>query len=341
MEGASERRRANWARLRQGNPRGDRRPYVLHLANLYASPADEHGIATFAEAVAEGSQGLVRVKFVNSWASDADRHEERSLILDVARGRADLGWAGTRVFGTLGVRSLDPLQAPFLIDTYERQRQVCSTEIPAEMLERLEQLGLVGLAVLPGALRKPFGLRSPFISPNHFAGAVVRTHESTVGDAAFRALGATPVLLSAKEMRRAVSVGVDGMDLHASAVAGWGYTGHLTWNVNLWPRMLAIVANRNLFSRLGDDLQQLLRGAASRSAVQATLGMIDQERLDRESLPADIVVYESTDDDKRELRARVEPVYRDLRSDPEARGFVARLETILESAQSDPAGEPK
>ena len=306
---------------------------------MYASPASDRGVALFADAVDRGSEGAVRVGFVNSWTSDADRHEEQTLILDVARGCADLGWAGARVFGKLGVRSLDALQAPFLIDSYERQLCVCSTELPDEMLEPLAHLGLVGLAVLPGALRKPFGLRRQFTAPSDYVGAVVRTHESTVGDATFRALGATPVALSAKELRRPDSAGVDGMDLHASAVGGWGYSGHLTWNVNLWPRMLALVANRRVFSRLGGDLQQLLRAAAGRSAQQLTLELIDQERLDRESLPARIKVVESIEDELREFRETVEPVYHDLRSDPETRDFLARLEATLAGVGVDETGK--
>ena len=83
---------------------------------------------------------------------------------------ADLGWAGTRAFGCLGVRSLDPLQTPFLLEDYSVLDAVCRDDVTAEMLEPLTRLGLIGLVVLPGAQRKPFAFTRRLLGPRDYEG---------------------------------------------------------------------------------------------------------------------------------------------------------------------------
>ena len=46
-------------------------------------------------------------------------HGTRLLIHAVASGKADLGWAGARIFDAVGIRDFNPLQAPMLVDSYE------------------------------------------------------------------------------------------------------------------------------------------------------------------------------------------------------------------------------
>ncbi len=306
---------------------------VLHLANAYSRSDDPPEIFWFAEAVAEASSGSVRINVVSSWTSKKDRHEESSLIRDVQRGKVDLGWAGARVFGALGVRSLDSLQMPFLITDYASQVAVCMSDAPREMLEPLERIGLVGLVILPGALRKPFGFSRPLVNADDYAGRVIRTHESIVGERTFRLLGATPVLLSAFELATSGLGLVDGMELHAEAIAGWGYSGSVTWNANIWPRILTIVANKRVFERLGSDERALLREAAGRVSTRATAALADQEDRDRATCPPTVQIAIASASDLAELRDRVEPIYRELQSHAESRDHLRRLQQVITSSQ--------
>src|SRR5512132_2438310 len=95
---------------------GPDEPKVLVLANndgvnLDGAPA----VQRFVDQVREISHGRLTVRVESSWAGGTT---ETSVVKDVAAGKADLGWAGTRAFDLLGVDSFRPLHAPFLVDSY-------------------------------------------------------------------------------------------------------------------------------------------------------------------------------------------------------------------------------
>ena len=97
-----------------------------------------------------------------------------------------------------GVRGLRALHAPLLIDSYPLQERVLKSELVDEMLAELRPLGLVGIGILPGAIRHPIGLRHRLAAPDAFSGLTIGVQQSRVADAVMRALGARPVRLPAE-----------------------------------------------------------------------------------------------------------------------------------------------
>jgi len=266
---------------------------------------------------------------------DGDRDEERTLLTDLAAGLADLGWVGTRAVGaTFGLRALDPLEAPFLFDNAESVSRALTIEVSAELASLVESSSVVGLAVLPGAMRRPFGLTRSLVRVSDWRGAVVRTHASLVGDKTFRALGAEPVLRHAGELRRPRPAGFDGMDLHADAIAQWGYAGYFTWNVPLWPRTVLLVANRRSLDRLGHELRSVVNQAAESMRTWVASGMRRADEHERRAVPTQTQIVLATPDELAELRRAVEPVYDDLRHDRIAA-------VVLDQLESTTASEPQ
>ena len=322
--------------LRRRVRRTSGRPLVLRLANMYLTRANVPEIEWFAADVLESSGGAVRIKIVDGWTHRRDRDEEASVVAALSRGTVDLGWVGARVFGTLGVTALDPLQAPLLFRDYSAEAAVSAGDLLAGVLEPLGGIGLSGLAVVPGEMRKPFGLTRPLVTHEDYAGAIIRTHASAVATATFRALGATPVVLSAAEMAALAPGRVDGMDLHVEAIRGWGLEGHLTFDINLWPRFTVLMASSKVFSRLGDAEQRLLRDAAQRASTKGREALARHESSDRAARPPGVEIIRASDRDIAELRERVEPVYDGLRRDPEAGGVLRELEAILSATRPAP-----
>lgn len=68
-------------------------------------------------------------------------------------GRAQLGWAGTRAWDSVGVRSFDALNAPFLVDSYAFEGDVLRGPAAKEMLAGASGAGVQPVALLPGPLR--------------------------------------------------------------------------------------------------------------------------------------------------------------------------------------------
>lgn len=315
--------RAVWA-MRSVRP--GRRPLVLRFANAQGSQLPE--LRMFAEELDRASAGAVQVRFVDSWTTADNAREETATIAAVGRGQADLGWAGTRAFGCLGVRSLDPLQTPFLLEEYPVLEAVCRDEVAREMLEPLKRLGLLGLVVLPGARRKPFAFTRRLLGPRDYGGAKLRIHESLVADATYRALGAESVTLSVKQMAARPDAMIDGLDIQTEALAGWRLRGSITFNVNLWPRTIALVAGRKTYEWLGAAEREMLHQAAAATLARALDRLADQERRDHEALPPGVTAIYASDDELAALRKRVEPVREALRAHPETGRFLERLETL-------------
>jgi TRAP-type C4-dicarboxylate transport system substrate-binding protein len=315
--------RTVWARRSLGFRRG---PLVLRFANPYRSRPPE--LEWFSEDVDRVSAGALRISFVDSWTTADNRHEETATVAAVIRNHADLAWAGTRAFGCFGVRSLDPLQTPFLLEDYAVLDAVCRDHVISAMLEPLTRLGLVGLVVLPGAQRKPFAFTRRLLGPDDYEGAKMRTHESLVAASTYHAVGAEAVTLSARQMASGPEALIDGLDIQTEALAGWRLRGSITFNVNLWPRTLALVASQTTYEWLEAAEREILQVAAEATLRRALSRLADQERRDQEALPPSVTPIYAHDDDVIALRERVEPVREELRRNPKTRHVLERLEVL-------------
>src|SRR4029453_1554243 len=117
---------------------------------------------------------------------------ELQVVDAVRAGTVDLGWVGTRVFDTFGLRSFQALTGPMLIDSHAVQRAVFDHGIPNRMLAALGDPSLVGLAVLAGGLRKPIAVNGPLLEPADWRGITFQALPSEGHTYAVRALDATP-----------------------------------------------------------------------------------------------------------------------------------------------------
>src|SRR5207244_9019852 len=88
---------------------------------------------------------------------------------DLGAGKADLGAAGSEAWASVGVNSFRALNTPLLINSYALQDRVLRGPMIGQMLQGLRPLGLVGIGVLPGPLRKPLGISRPLLKPSDYA----------------------------------------------------------------------------------------------------------------------------------------------------------------------------
>jgi TRAP-type C4-dicarboxylate transport system substrate-binding protein len=113
------------------------------------------------------------------------------------------------------------------------------------MLAGTDELGLVGLAVLPTDLRKPLGVTRPVVRARDYRGGRMGVGE--VAKATVTALGATPVSTIPGGPLR----GLDGLDLDLGEIKVNGYDQQataLTANVTLRP--VTVVINGKVFESL-------------------------------------------------------------------------------------------
>lgn len=298
------------------------RPVVLTLASEddpQLTPASE-----FAEAVERLSEGSMRIQVVPAGRSKEIDYE-RGVVEDVRKGKSDLGIVGVRVWDTLGVSSFEALLAPLLVDSLELERRVLDRPEADRMLDGVEQAGVTGVALLPGPLRRPFGITRALRGPEDYRDATIGIRPGGVARDALQALGAT-----AEARPPGVLDGLDGLEIDPATIAYNDYDRHaLTANVVLWPKPFSIVMNRTAFSALPTERRELLR-RAGREARAAGL-----RRVARHEAAAVVELcgrggsslVTATPKDLTALRAAVQPVYRRLERDLDARRLIHWIET--------------
>jgi TRAP-type C4-dicarboxylate transport system substrate-binding protein len=300
------------------------KPRVLTMADA-GGGSDE--LAGFVKEVARLSGETIRIEFKSRWRQGQVDYEN-GLINDVRAGKADLGWAGSRAWDSVGVMSLRALHAPLLIDSYAVQERVVQSPLVGEMLAGLEPIGLVGLGVLPGPLRKPLGISKPLVAPANYTGLRIGVQQSLVADETMRALGAKPVRFPALG---AIS-GLDGIEQQIGSIDGNRYDRigkHLTANVNLWPRPLVIFIGREVFDSLSQDQQRVLRQAVANVIPAQTTYQRRGEREAAGNLCRRGLEFETASpDDLAALQTAVQPVYDTLARDPQTRRLLAAIAAI-------------
>lgn len=308
------------------------KPVVLTLAD---GEGDTSNAQPFADAVSSLSHGSLQIKVEGDWRP-SDPSYEADLIKDVQAGKADLGVAASRAFDTAGIDSFQALQAPFLIDNYPLEQKVMDSAIPGSMLQELRPHGLVGLAVLPGPLRRPFGFTRPLAAVSSYRGARIGMGPSAVDAGIFRALGAIPVTLQ-RSNAVPVLAGLTGIVNSATAIdSGFDVPGAtLTGNVVFEPRPFVLFMNQHASGSLTASQRDVLYRAAAQARAAAIYQGNDVASV------ADLCrrgtkVVSVSPADLAGVRAAVQPVYRMLEANSATRVFIDEIIAIRQAVGGAP-----
>jgi TRAP-type C4-dicarboxylate transport system substrate-binding protein len=288
------------------------------------------GAPEFAEAVERLSEGSMRIEFMPAGRS-VEVEFEKGVVEDIRSGKAQLGIGDARVWDTIGVKSFQALLAPFLVDSLELERRVLESPLAARMLEGVEQAGVVGIALLPGPVRSPFGLSHPLLGPDDYRGATIGVRPGGLMRTALRALGA-----GAKVYVPGVLSGLDGAESNPKAIDYNSWEGALTINVVLWPKPYTIFMNRDAFDALTSEQQEILRDAG-REAIAPELEELvsdSAEALSDACARGALTLVSASAADRAALREAVQPVYEELESDPETKELIG---DITEMRSAEPA----
>jgi TRAP-type C4-dicarboxylate transport system substrate-binding protein len=296
----------------------EQKPVVLKLASI--TEDIQPPLKEFADQVARRSDGTMRIQF-KPWRP-GDPNAERGTIEDVKAGKVDMAWVGARVFDTLDVTSFQGLLAPLLVDSYELEGQVFEGGIPTSMLEGVDELGVVGIGVLPGQMRRLLGVSHPFLEPSDFEGQVIGGAKNDLSVRTFQALGATLGALPAGGSLE----GLDATEQHLGAIWDNRYNKNAKYvgaNVNFWPRPLVIFMGNEAFESLTETQQAVLHEAATAAVPGALVGArAEDDEAALELCRRGLTFAVASGSQLGELRRALEPVYAELTADPETKSHI-------------------
>jgi len=322
-----------------GGPAGG--PVVLRMASTPSGPSDAPPVADFIRRVGVLSGGSVQIQVINQWG-DYVPGAEAQVVRAVGTGQVDLGWAGSRVFDTMGVPGFGALSAPMLIDSYPLENAVLNSSLPSRMLAGLSRLHVTGLAVLGDVLRHPIAVRRPLLAPVGWLGLSIGTYRSGVQEQAIRALGAGPVVAFGPYRTHDLARGtIQGFELDVQRYVHLGLVAsarYVTANVALWPQFDVLFANPARLASLTAQqrawLEQAAAGAA-RTSVPLVAGQNGPSIKQACAMGARFAT--ATPADLAALRQSLAVVYQNLETDPQANAFLRQIQQLKKSTPSGAA----
>lgn len=264
-------------------------------------------IEHLAERVGELSEGSIVVEPVwQAVGTDQPRPDwDQQVARLVVSGDLDGALVPARAWDTEGVTAFRPLQAPFVVDSHELLAEVVSGDLADRMLAGLEGSGVVGLAILPEGVRRPFSFGTPLLGPDDYDGATLRVPTSATSAALFAELGA---VVDDDPVDREQHDGVEsGFVLRPGGVA--------TGNVTLYPKANVLVLHEETMTGLDEEAREILAQAAADTLVWAVDSFPDEGSLADEFCEAGGVIVHAADSDVHALRAAAAPVVEDIRAD--------------------------
>jgi len=280
---------------------------TLRLAHVVNEQDGFHAAAVkFKELVAERSDGKITVEiFPNATLGD-----ERTLLEGMQIGTVDMGVITNGPVSNF-LEEMAVFELPFLFPSPEAAYKVLDGEIGQELLDRLSEVNLKGLAYAERGFRNLTNSKRPVNSPADLSGLRVRVMENPVYIDSFRQLGADAIPMAWTEALTAMQQGtIDGQENPVGVVYSFKLNETQT-NMTMTRHTYApalFVMGMPKWSELSGETQEIVRQAAQEAAEyeRALNARLEGEQL-QALKDAGMTVIENAD--LSAFSAAVQPVY--------------------------------
>ncbi|RDB43061.1 C4-dicarboxylate ABC transporter substrate-binding protein [Halomonas sp. DQ26W] len=264
------------------------------------------GAQAFKERLEELSDGAFTVNEHTSGSLGG----EREMIEGLQIGTVDLVITSTGPLGNF-VPETYVLDLPFLFENYDQARCVLDGELGDELLGKIGEHDLVGLAWTENGFRHLTNSRREVLSPSDAEGLRVRTMENEVHQEAFRQLGARPTPMAFPELFTALQQGtVDGQENPITVIVAtnfWEVQDHLSLTGHVYSPAI-MLGSPIMFDGLSEEEQEWFREAA-RASAEATRGEVSRLEEEGVALLEENGMTVQTDIDIGPFQEAVQPAY--------------------------------
>jgi len=174
--------------------------------------APEHpyqlGLEKFGELVSQKTNGKVKVEVFHS----SQLGNERDLIEGLQLGTVEMCIVSTAPLSNFTTQ-FNVFDLPFIFSETKKTREILDGPIGQDILKTLDAQGIVGLCYFENGFRNVTNNVRPITKPDDLKGLKIRTMESPIHMASFRAMGANPTPMALGELFTALQLGtVDGQE---------------------------------------------------------------------------------------------------------------------------------
>ncbi len=244
---------------------GTPEPIVLKAGHAVAEAHPYHlGLEKFKQIVEEKTAGAVKIDIY----ANGTLGSERDMIEGLQLGTLDLVVTSTGPVINF-VPEMGVVDLPFIFSSREHAYKVLDGEIGQGLLQKFNDIGIVGLAFWENGFRHLTNSKRPVNSVKDIKGLKIRTMENEVHQAAFKELGADPTPMAWGEVYTALQQGtIDGQENPVPIIYNMkiyevqkylALTGHF-----YSPALL--LAGKKCFDKLTPKQQEIFKSAAVEAA---------------------------------------------------------------------------
>ncbi|WP_249870372.1 TRAP transporter substrate-binding protein [Oceanobacillus saliphilus] len=273
-----------------------------------ASHAVSLGIDRFAELVEEKSDGEVIIETFH----DGLIGNDREVIESAQMGSIDLASSSTPNM-TSFTNYFTAWDLPYIFETKEEVYTAIDGEPGDIVREKMEENGFKVIFFPDYGYRQIVNNVRPVRVPEDMAGLKIRTTNSRIEQADFVHYGSNPTPVAWSEVFTALQQGT---------VEGEGNSYSLLWDskhqevldyateVNYNYSSDIVVMNLKIFNELSEEHQQIIMEAGAEATEwQRKIANENDEKAKQDFIDYGIEVYEPTDEEMREWKQVVEPVW--------------------------------
>ena len=230
------------------------------------SPTSHYGVGAqaFIDTLTELSGG----EWTGTQAPAGQLGGERDMIEGLQIGSLDVVITSTGPLGNF-VPEVYALDLPFLFRDYDHARKTLDGEIGQELLDKIGENQLVGLAWSENGFRHVTNAQRPVRTPEDLQGLKLRTMENRVHMAAFEGMGAAPTPMAFPELFTALQQGVvDGQENPVTVITAskfWEVQDYVSLTGHVYSPAV-VLASPILFDGLSEEEQGWFMEAAKASA---------------------------------------------------------------------------
>jgi tripartite ATP-independent transporter DctP family solute receptor len=193
----------------------DMDPITLRLAHVVNEQDGFHIAAVkFQDLVAERTEGAVTIELY----PNASLGDERTLLEGMQIGTVDMGVITNGPVANF-VEEMAVFELPFLFPSPQAAYDVLDGPIGQELLDKLSEVNLKGLAYAERGFRNLTNSERPVNTPEDMAGLRIRVMENPVYVDTFRALGANAIPMAWTEALTAMQQStIDGQENPANVI---------------------------------------------------------------------------------------------------------------------------
>jgi tripartite ATP-independent transporter DctP family solute receptor len=261
----------------------DMDPTTLRLAHVVNEQDAFHIAATrFQELVSERTEGAVTIEIY----PNAELGDERTLLEGMQIGTVDMGVITNGPVANF-LEEIAVFELPFLFASADEAYSILDGEIGQELLDRLSEVNLKGLAYAERGFRNLTNSQRPVREPGDIDGMRIRVMENPVYVDTFRELGANAEPMAWTEALTAMQQGtIDGQENPVGVIHSFNLDetqGYMTLSRHTYSPAI-FVMGQGVWDGMPEAAQEVLVEAAREASAHVRQVNMEMEESQLDEL---------------------------------------------------------